>query len=206
MPPGWTAKARTLCGAPRLIEADGEECVGGLGAAVGHPLVVFGALEVRIFEIGRADAVADRTERNHARAVGGLQRGPETRGELEVAEMVGGELRFVAARVAHQGRGHDGGVVDEDVELLGAREETAGESVDALGIGEIERGLFDIGDADERLLRFVRRARGDDDDGAGAGERFRGFETEAGIAAGDDGDFAGEIAPAAASRASVRMP
>jgi hypothetical protein len=44
-------------------------------------------------------------------AVGGAQCGPQALGELEVAEVIGGELLFVSAGVADQSGAHDAGVV-----------------------------------------------------------------------------------------------
>jgi len=60
-----------------------------------------------------------------------------------MAEMVGGELRFVTARVARKRWRHDARIVDQDVERIGGREDALRKSVDRRR---------------ERVLEFLERS------------------------------------------------
>ena len=98
------------------VERDGEERVRGFRLAVCNPLVVWAALEVRIVEVDPAAGVTSRRQSNDARALGLSQRGPESRRELKVAEVVGRELGLEPASISRERRRHDARIVHENVE------------------------------------------------------------------------------------------
>jgi hypothetical protein len=76
--------------------------------------------------------------------------------------------------------------------LLGG-EEAVGEGADAVEVGEVEFADLHVVDAGERFLGGGAAAGGDDDVGAGAGEGAGGLEADAGVAAGDDRELAGQV-------------
>ena len=117
--------------AQALVEPDGEQHVGGLGPAVGHPRVVGLALEVGIVEVDVAEAVAGRREQHDAGAAGGHQRGREQLDEQEVAEVVGAELHLEAVDGGALRAGHHAGVGDEHVEHRVVLDEPVGEGAHA---------------------------------------------------------------------------
>lgn len=69
----------------------GEESVGGLGLAVGRPLVVASA-EVRVVPADVGQGGTGGAVDHDAGTVGGGQERVELAGEGEVSELVGGEL------------------------------------------------------------------------------------------------------------------
>ncbi len=102
-------------GRAAAIGAEREQRVRGLRLAVRDPAVVRAALEVRIFEVDLTAHVTARREGDDARAVRADESGPQTLGELEVADVVRRELALVATRGADERCGHDPGVVDQQV-------------------------------------------------------------------------------------------
>jgi hypothetical protein len=80
------------------IERDGEERVGRLGLTVGDPLVVGTSLELRIVEVERGARMATRRQCDDASSSRPPERWPEPRGELEVPEVIGRQLRLAAER------------------------------------------------------------------------------------------------------------
>src|SRR5438874_12463203 len=97
------------------IQREREEGVRGLRLPVRDPLVVRTALEVRVLEVDSSIRVPSRRQSDDARAVRLAQRRPEARSELEVAEVVRGELRLEAPPIPDEWSRHDPGVVDQDV-------------------------------------------------------------------------------------------
>ena len=110
-----------------------------------------------------------------------------------MAEVVGRELRLPARPDARLRAGHDRRVVDQDVDAAPGVEEALGEGVDAVEVAEVELVDLDALDAGEHLARVLGPAGRDDDVRAGAGERARGLQAEARVAAGDDREPAGEV-------------
>jgi hypothetical protein len=112
--------------------------------------------------------------------------------------VVGGELHLPALRRAHERRGHDAGVVDQDVQraVPPGRERRDGGLV-----GEIERRDQDLlvaGAVDDVLrgaLAGLEVADRQGHLGARAGQGARRLDADAGRAAGDDGAAAGEVDP-----------
>lgn len=76
-----------------------------------------------------------------------------------------------------------------------AAEEPCGECLDGGEVGEIEVVDLDPGYVGECLLRCVRPESWDDDPSPGSGERAGRGETEAGVAARDEGRLSGEVDP-----------
>ena len=131
--------------------------------------------------------MADRGQRHDTGAVCRLQRGGELHRQRHVAEMVGAELAFPALADAGEGRGHDAGIVDQDVQAAAGFEIMVGEAAHAGEVAEVHGGDLDFaGDAGQRFGGGVCPARRNRDARAGAGEGANGFEADAGIAAGDD--------------------
>jgi hypothetical protein len=76
--------------------------------------------EVEVVEDHRGVQVCPRADRDHPRALGGVQSGEQPGREPEVAEVVGGELELVPLAASPELRdGHDPGVVDQDVQGAG---------------------------------------------------------------------------------------
>ena len=134
-----------------------------------------------------------RAERDHARAFGGCQGGPEAAGELEVAEVVGGELRLVATGVARQRRRHHARVVDEDVERLDRGDDAGCEAIDRGGIEQVHRVENDVGHVAKSGLGLPRIARGHEDLRARRAEGADGLEADPRVASGDDHALAPEV-------------
>src|SRR4051794_11972716 len=86
------------------VEGDGEQRVCGFRLRVCDPLVVGPAQEVRIFEIARAAGVCARGQGYDPRAPGGDEGRPQASRELEMAQVVGRELRLETSPVAGEGR------------------------------------------------------------------------------------------------------
>ena len=130
--------------AAERVEVQGEQGVDRLGLRVGGPLVVVAAHEVRIGEVEPAARMSAGRERHHAGLARGHEQRPEPRRQLEVAEMVGGELALVAARIPGQRTGHDGGVVHEQIERPGGGGAGRGKRVDRRRQRQIEREDLDL--------------------------------------------------------------
>src|SRR6202034_1403483 len=84
------------------------------------------------------EGVRARRERDAPGSLRLQQRGPQPRGELEVPEVVRGELKLEATGVLREGDRHDPGVVDEEMERTPRREKARGEGVDRCRLGELE--------------------------------------------------------------------
>ncbi len=150
--------------------------------------------EVGVLEVERRADVAARRQRDHAGAVRALQRRQEPHEQLEVADVIDRELRLEPARIARQRRGHDAGVVDQQVErALGMARR---ERVDRRRGREVHRLDHDVRELAECPARLREVARRDDDLRPRGGEHARGLEADAGVAAGHDRELAVEPAVA----------
>lgn len=119
--------------------------------------------------------------------MGRAQCGQQSQGQLEVAEVVGHELRLVTARVQSPlGGGHDPGVVEQDLERTAGVQVAGGEGVDRGRVQQVEPADLDALDAGEGRCRAIRAARADGDRGAGLGQRTGDLQAEPDVAAGDD--------------------
>lgn len=99
-----------------LCELNRIEDVGGFGLRVGGPFVVHDAiLESEV--VVPHGAIAVRIGGHIDDAAAGGEFAEDAVGEDEVAEVVGGELGLEAVGRFAVGRGHDAGVVDEDVDV-----------------------------------------------------------------------------------------
>jgi len=114
---------------PYGIESNRKERVCTLRLSVGDPRVIVPVLESGVLKIYRSPPVSDRGQRNHVCALRTPQGWPEPSCKLEMSQVVGGELRFVAARIARKRRSHYPCVVDQDVELFVASKELFREGV-----------------------------------------------------------------------------
>jgi len=120
------------------IERQGEQGVRRLRLSVRFPLVVGASLELRILEVDPRAAVPARRQRHHPGAIRLAQRWPESRRELEVADVIRRELRLEPARIAYERRRHDSRVVHEHVERPARRHEACGERIDRRRVEEID--------------------------------------------------------------------
>jgi hypothetical protein len=121
--------------------------------------------EAQIIEVERPAMVAPRRQNDDARATSRLQRGPQTRGELKVSEMVRSQLQLETAGVACQRCRCHAAIVDEHVERLAAFIEPRRERIYRWWIGQIERDDFDVPNAGERSACLFERACADHDGG-----------------------------------------
>ena len=77
--------------------------------------------------------------------------------------------------------------------MLSAGQEAPGEIAHAVQPGEIQRFDLDPGDVASLRAGGLGVARRDDDARAGLGQRAGGFQSQAGVAAGDDGGGVGQV-------------
>jgi hypothetical protein len=139
-------------------------------------------------------AVGSGRDGDHAGAVRGAQGRQQALGELEVAEVVGGELLFVAACVEDpRTGGHDAGVVDQDVQGASRGAVPRCERVDRCRVGKVEVVGLDVVDAGECGGGAVGMAHADEHRGARAGQCAGGFESNAAVSCRDDDVVAGQV-------------
>ena len=113
-----------------------------------------------------------------------MQRREKAREQAEVSDVIHRELRLEPARVARERRGHDPGVVDQQLQCTIA--ESRGECIDGRRRAEVELVDRDVGETGERGVRFREIARGYDHLCTGGREHARSLESDAGVAAGHD--------------------
>ena len=130
---------------------------------------------------------------DHAGTCRGLQCRQQAEGELEVAEVVGRELRFVAAGIALQRPAHDARVVDQDVQRPPRVAIPGDERVDRRRVEEVQPADLDALETRQCGCGAVRVADAHRDRRAGPAERARGFQTEPDVATGDHDVAAGEV-------------
>ena len=100
-------------GSEAAVQLQGEQCVGGLGLAVGVPVeVLVLARVVGVVPADAALAVPGRAQHHHPRRSGGGQLVGQQHREQEVAQVVGPELHLETVDGAAQRAGHDTGIVD----------------------------------------------------------------------------------------------
>ena len=193
---GRRGECRAGCRGPTL-QLGREEEVGQLGAAVGDLRVV--ALRGVALEHGAvATVMGDRGHRGDPRRRGGQQVRHEQPGQREVAEVVRAELQLEpVGGHAVLGRGHDAGVVDEEVE---GPVEAVCQCVHRLLRGEVEPldagGARHAGPADPlgRGVTQVGVADREHDVGAVPGQLERLDVAEARVGPGDECGGPGEVA------------
>ena len=157
-----------------------EEQVGELGLAVGGPALVAAAVPVEVVEADLADPVRDRRDSDDALADPRQQQV----GQREVAEVVGADLQLEAVLCARLGRGHDAGVVDQDVEVAVP---ALGELPDRREVGEVEPAHRDgTPHVGRGLLAPGGVAHGEGHARAGAGELAGGDPADPAVGAGHD--------------------
>lgn len=107
--------------------------------------------------------------------------------------MIDGKLRFVPSRIPFQGRRHNAGVVDQNMQWAATCKELAGEGINRSWIEEFETALFYMGNAVQGPACFLRGAARDEHRGTGFSEGTRSFETDPGISSRDNGYLAAEV-------------
>lgn len=123
--------------ADHLGGTDGEERVGGFGLCVGKGRVVAADVEIDVGEIDRRIQVRPGAEGHDPGPACSAQRRQQPESQPEVAEVVGGELHFVALGAPAQFRyGHHPGVVDQDVQRT---VELGDQAVDRAAIEQVQR-------------------------------------------------------------------
>ena len=81
---------------PALVELQGEEDVGGLALAIRQDGVVGTGLEVGVIKVNTGELVTHGGTRHNAGTMGLDQGGLEEQSQLEVIQMIGGELALEA--------------------------------------------------------------------------------------------------------------
>ena len=137
-------------------------------------------------------------DRHDAGAVGRFERGVQSEGEGEMAEIVCGELHLAALGGPCQlGQGHDAGVVDQHMHRPGP--EPGSEVPDRRRVGDVEgRGLHSripggFSDLGCDPAAGVEPSHTENDVGACGGQRTCGLHADAGSRSGDDGATAGQV-------------
>jgi hypothetical protein len=177
------------------IEFDSEKHICGFRLAVGLPPVIGAMLKIWIVEINSGSLVAARRERNDACAMGFAESRPQTCGQLKVAQMIRGKVRFISTSIAGQRDCHDARAIDEQVQRAAAGQKLVRKGVDGNWIEQVEAALFHPRDAFERLARFLWGACRDNHYGACFSKNAGRLQADAGISTGDYGDFASQIDP-----------
>ena len=129
------------CGAVPPVEADREQNVSRLGAAIGDKGRVLGVLEVGVDQIDVRKAVAGRSEINQPAA--GVEQGGDPIDEKEVSQVIGPELRLKAVDRVPEGRRHDSGVGDDHIEVFTRVQQPVRSGPHAGEAGEIELDQFE---------------------------------------------------------------
>src|SRR2546430_14658979 len=83
-------------GSPSAIRLDREQHVGGLGLGVRDARVVVAGGEVRVVPADVREPLRTRRRGDDPGSAGSTERGQQTQRQLEVAQVVGGELCLVA--------------------------------------------------------------------------------------------------------------
>jgi hypothetical protein len=181
------------------VEFESEEKIGELGAAVRGPRLVV-VFPVEVVEVHGGSAVGNGADGDDAWRRGrcGLKdRWEQEAGEGEVAEVVGAELELESiGSDATLGKGHDAGVVDEEVEAAVGGEEGLSSGTNGGEAGEVELRDFELGcrnlGEDSFASRFSFRliAAGENDGGSVAGEFEGGVIADAAVGSCDVGELA----------------
>src|SRR5882757_2256000 len=135
-----------------------------------------------------------RRKRHDPRPLRLLQSRPKPSRELEMAEMVGGKLKFMTSAVAGKlGNRHDAGTRDQDMEGQSTLQESVRKSRNRSRIQEVHRN--DFGTADSFQGSFSSRdiARRNEDARTSFEKNPNRFAPQSGIAAGNDRDLAPKI-------------
>ncbi len=148
--------------------------------------------EVRIVPSYDAETVRAGGDVDDASPVGGLQRGQQVPGELEVAEVIGRELDVVAARVMGRAAG-SAGAIDEDVKRTARHEPAGRESPDRVRIDEVELADLDAIEPGQGVPGALRVAGRHRDGRAGPAQRSGRLEAQAGVASRHDDGLAAHV-------------
>ena len=175
------------------VELQREEQVRQLRLSVRAPAEVV-AVAVQVVEGDPAHLVRGARERHDTRVLAALHRVQEQRGEQEVPEVVGAELKLEAVRRAMSRRRHHARVVDQQVEPVVGGLEALGKAAHGLQAREIE--LLELhlsvrhGGADlvHRFVSLVEVAAGEDHARARARELTRRDQPEPAVRPSDDRD------------------
>src|SRR6478672_12495815 len=103
--------------------------------------------EMRVIPTDVGQVMSPRRDLDDPRPGCRAQCGQQSVGQLEVAKVIGGELRFVSAGVADQLAAHDARVVDEHVQRTARCGVAGDEGVDRGGVQQVELFECDVVDA-----------------------------------------------------------
>ena len=131
-----------------LLEAHGEQHVGGLRLAIARPRVIGAVLVMGVLEMDRAHVVPAARQVDDAPtslgAAAALDQRHQFRRQREVAEVVGAKLPLEAIVGVLEGGGHHAGVVDEDVDLVKPLAGARSGGADAFERAQIERDRVEL--------------------------------------------------------------
>jgi hypothetical protein len=182
----------------------GEEEVGEFRSAVGGPWPV-ALRELKIVEVESAAPVGGAGHGHDPGSGHGSQPIEQEAGEGEVAEVVRGQCQFETVEGAAIWSPHHAGVVDQDVEVVGARLERRRRCPNGGLRGEVEPEDAQPGVGSRRsdsvgcVVCLLVGATGENDSCSELGERFRCFESNSGVRACDYGDLSGALGQAGGS-------
>ena len=118
-----------------------------------------------------------------------------------MAEVVDGELRLEAALVPGQRGRHDPSVVDEEVQRAPGGQVSIGEGIDRRRVDQVHRGDLHVAEVLLGGAGASDVACRDHDLGTGSAQDADRLPADAGVAAGDDRDRAGQVDAAITSAA-----
>ena len=186
---GTDAERRAQC-----VEMKRKQRISRFRLSVSRPLVIVAALEIDIVEVEAIARMANRRQRNNARAGAcRLEQRPQPRRHLKMAEMVCRKLAFIAARIPCQRVGHDRGIVDQDVDLCGVCRHIKRKRIDRRRVAKVQRQDRHAIDPRQISGGGIGPSRADDDCRAGPRQRADRFEAKPRIAAGDERGLPGQV-------------
>jgi hypothetical protein len=173
------------------VQLEREEQVRQLRLSVGVPAEV-ATIAVEIVERDAAHLVRGARERHDSGILAPLHQLQQERGQQEVAEVVGAELKLEAVGRPASRRRHHAGVIDQQVEPVVGRSVTLGEAAHRLQAREVELlelhlSVRDRGaDLLDRGVSLVEVATGHHHGRPGACQLPRRHEPESAVGASDD--------------------
>ncbi len=176
------------------LQLEREQQVGELALPVRAHGVVSASREIQIVEHDRARSVGLAGHGDDTRLRGPAHKGHEERGQGEVTRVVHTELALESLCRAALGARHDTGVVDEQIQSLGATEHLVRKAANRLQVRQIEPAelglllkLFRL-DARHRCFALLAAAATEDHARSLLGQRARRLETDPRVGPGHDGD------------------
>lgn len=175
------------------VQCQREERVGRFRLTVGDPFVIRSTHEINVLKIDASDLMASRGHLNDPRRTRSDECRPEATDQTKVPQMIGRELAFMSICIATQRCGHDPRAVDQQGNRSAKADNALAEGVDGIGLHQIHRLDRDTVDTRQRSAGTLQIASGHDHLCTGLRQPFCRHQTDAGVAACDDSELAGQV-------------